>query len=162
MAAKKGEVEQNATYTVLLERRQKALELRKMGAATTQIAAALGVTPAVAHRDIQLALTDLRSEAAEDIRKLELERLDVVILSFWNRMRNGEARAAEVILKAMQRRAMYLGLDVPDGMQMATLEQNRPRIMIQEASAPALLAEARSVQPVETVPLDTEKVPSDG
>ena len=65
-------------------RRIKALELRKSGATYAAIANALGVSRTQAFDDIQrslLELNQLEKTTVEELRRLELERLDMATLA---------------------------------------------------------------------------------
>jgi hypothetical protein len=98
------------------QRRGKALDLRKQGQTYAQIAAALGVSESRAHQVVTEELRRLhaeRSEAAGEVLRLELERLDVLQASVWPKAKAGEPTAVERVLNIMARRAKLLGLDAP-------------------------------------------------
>lgn len=57
------------------------------------------------------ALRKLIQEPGEEVLRLELERLDTIIRSLMPFVLKGSPRHAEVVLKTMDRRALYLGLD---------------------------------------------------
>jgi len=100
-----------------VERQVAALNLRKAGVDYRRIAAELGYSgPSSAHYAVKTALKKTRQEAADEVRHLELERLDVMLNSLWPSITEGKRaapRAAEVALKVMDRRAALLGLDAP-------------------------------------------------
>lgn len=99
-----------------VERRLKAIELRKAGATYQVIGDQLGVTRQAAHKMVKELLEEWGSttrEEAENIRALELERLDRMQMGLWNSAIAGDAKAVETVLKVMDRRARYLGLDIP-------------------------------------------------
>lgn len=58
------------------ERASKALALRREGASYSQIAQELRVSTTTAFDDVDKALKEITREPAEDVLKLELERLD--------------------------------------------------------------------------------------
>lgn len=98
------------------ERRVNALNLRKSGASFRQIGDQLGVDAATAYRDVQRALADLakeQRESAEQLRQLELERLDALQIALWVQARQGNQGAVDRVLRIMERRARLLGLDAP-------------------------------------------------
>ena len=101
---------------VAAERAEKALELRKSGATYERIGNALGVSTSTAQR---LAVDALRlviergMEGADELRQLEVERLDAMLLSVWRSVRNGHLGAIDRCIKIMERRARLLGLDAP-------------------------------------------------
>lgn len=109
---------------VAREREEQALELRKAGASYTDIGKRLGITRPAAYRAVVRALQKLNDKMAETgpvVRRLELERLDRLLLIAWRRLSqsNGEDDAAlRHILAIMDRRAKYLGLDAPTRIEL--------------------------------------------
>src|SRR6266542_3648245 len=64
-------------------RRQQALDLRKAGASYRAIGAQLNISEAQAHRDVKAALArlaELELESADELRTMELDRLDALTL----------------------------------------------------------------------------------
>lgn len=53
------------------------------------------------------------AETIEDVRQLELERLNTMLTGLWTRARDGDAAAIDRVIKIQQRRAELLGLDAP-------------------------------------------------
>jgi hypothetical protein len=110
------------------ERREHVLRLRRGGASYPEIARAMerqfkgrlpnGWDQRYAYKDVKRELEKLRTEindAAEDVRQLELERLDNLLKSLWeDAYVHGDYKAVDRVLKIMDRRARYLGLDAPD------------------------------------------------
>lgn len=94
-----------------------ALELRKQGHTFQYIADQLGYAhPSGARHAVMAGLRKIIQEPADELRKLELERLDVMLNSLWPAILRADAytpRAVEVALKVMDRRAALLGLDAP-------------------------------------------------
>ena len=70
------------------------------------------------------------AERAEQVRHLELARLDALGAALWPKVLDGELAACAVYLKAMERRAKLLGLDdrVPgsEGLELSRPLQNIP------------------------------------
>jgi hypothetical protein len=56
-------------------------------------------------------LTKICTEKAEEVRRLELERLDAMLAGIWSRAARGEEAAIDRVLKIQARRAALLGLD---------------------------------------------------
>lgn len=100
-----------------MERQRRALELRKAGHTFQEIADQLGWKgPQGAHNAVMSALKKTLQEPADELRTLELERLDTMLNALWPAILRGDRgspRAAEVALKIMDRRAALLGLDAP-------------------------------------------------
>jgi hypothetical protein len=120
------------------ERRAKALALRKSGLTYRQIANAIGVTEGRAWQIVTGELARLAkqsAESADQIRTLELARLDQAltrVLPILNDATDdppehkGRSRremtllAVDRLIKIMDRRAKYLGLDsAPEGDDLA-------------------------------------------
>jgi len=104
------------------------LELRKGGATYAMIGADLGVSEARAHQIVNDALTATVAEPTEQVRKLEIERIDHMLSVVWPTATNAmsevttvDASLLEMILKAqagvlklMERRAKLTGLNAPE------------------------------------------------
>jgi hypothetical protein len=95
------------------ERRRQALDLRKRGLTYPQIAKAMSVSLGTAHKLVQTAISDIPKELAEDVRLLELERLDRMLAGMWPKAIAGDPKAVAAAVKIMDRRAKYLGIDAP-------------------------------------------------
>lgn len=106
----------SAEKAAILERQIKALELRKAGYSFRAIGKRLGVTHVQAYRDVNNELKELGSRIqhdADELRQLELERLDTIHRALRREVLDGNPAAANATLKTMERRAKLLGLDKP-------------------------------------------------
>lgn len=96
-----------------------ALDLRREGKNYRQIAQEMGAkggpsSHSRAHELVIEALADLREkcrEAAADIRDLEIQRCDAMIEALWPKI--NRPRVVDSILRIMDRKARFLGLDAP-------------------------------------------------
>lgn len=79
-------------------------------------------TESGAYRAYQRALKRHPAPDATEQRVLENQRLDRLMLTYWQRAMNGEREAGEFILKAMKRRAEMNGLDAPAEVQLGATE----------------------------------------
>jgi len=98
------------------EREVEALNLRKSGATYDQIGKALGITTQGAYKAIIRSLKRLNeqnSESSEELRRLEIERLDRMLVAIWPQVLNGNQGAVDRAIKISERRAKLLGLDAP-------------------------------------------------
>ncbi len=94
------------------ERMNQALSLRKAGASLDQVATACGyASKSGAHKAIRRALSELPRENAEELRALELARLDELLMSYWQRAKK-DVNAAHLVLKIAAQRAQLLGLNI--------------------------------------------------
>lgn len=97
-----------------IDNQLKALELRKAGVSYQRIADTLGYKSASgAHKAVQTALKKTLQEPADDLRKLELERLDSAAAAIYPSVKQGQYGAIDRWIKIMERRAKLLGLDAP-------------------------------------------------
>jgi len=96
------------------DRHRQALELRKAGVSYAVIAERLGYRgPSGAHAAVGVALKKTLQEPADELRQLEVERLDAMLLSIWPQVKQGNQGAIDRALRIMERRAKLLGLDAP-------------------------------------------------
>lgn len=98
-------------------RRIEALELRKTGMAFQRIAEKLGISVGQAHGDVMAALKTLAEKqnvTADECRTLEIARLDAMLEKMWTLVDKSDQGAVDRILRIMERRARYLGLDAPE------------------------------------------------
>jgi transposase-like protein len=109
----KGKTRTGKNDQAIAEKRRQALELRKAGYGFDDIARALGyVNAGGAYKAVQQALKDTYREPADEVRKLELERIDRLTRAIWTRAVGGDGESIDRVLRLMQRRAKYLGLDL--------------------------------------------------
>jgi Homeodomain-like domain-containing protein len=98
------------------EHRLAALRLRKEGFTYQAIGDRIGISRQRAHQLVTDELTKLRTEtpeAAEQVRQLELERLDAMLRILAPQVKRGDIPAMQMVLRIMERRAKLLGLDAP-------------------------------------------------
>jgi hypothetical protein len=94
-------------------RRRDALLLRQAGAGYDEIARLLHCSRTTARHHVTRALKDARRDPAEQLLRLELDRLDRLQLSVWQKALAGDVEAMDRVLLVMGRRAKLLGLDAP-------------------------------------------------
>ena len=99
------------------ERRAKALSLRIAGASYQQIAEALGCSVGAAHKYVKTELERLdriAKERAEELRRLQLERLAELLISVWPKAKRGDLQAIDRALKLMQEISKLTGIAAPE------------------------------------------------
>lgn len=94
--------------------------MRLAGASYQQIADQFGIDVSNAYRTIERALKETRQQPADEVRKMELERLDRIMLAHWKRALEGDPKSSATVMSIMERRARMLGLDAP----VKTVNQN--------------------------------------
>lgn len=97
-----------------IERDRQVLELRRGGATWDQIAQVVGFSnPGSAHKSYQRAMKLTLQQPADELRNAEVDRLDRLQRAFWNDALEGNVRAADLILRIIDKRAKILGLEAP-------------------------------------------------
>jgi hypothetical protein len=99
---------------LVADRQAEALRLRRAGYTYEQIARELGYRSVNGPWSaIKAALARMVREPAEDLRRLELARLDRLMLAVWDKAIAGDGEAIDRCLRIMRRRSELLGLDAP-------------------------------------------------
>ena len=97
-----------------LRRETKVMELRAQGWTWQRIADEVGYASASAAKTaFDNAIKRTMQPVADEVRTLELERLDRFLSYLWDKIEQGDPVAIDKGLKIMDRRAKYLGLDAP-------------------------------------------------
>lgn len=115
---------------VLLDARRRGLSWRE----AAKVAGYRSVGAAFAAG--QEAIADIPREAADEIRTIELSRLDEIVRANWPQMMLGDADASNVILRAIDRRARMLGLDLAEPPQGVTLDVRIQALLIELIAMP--------------------------
>ena len=96
------------------EKQRLALELRKTGATFETIAKQLGYAGRQgAEKAVAAALRRITEKPAQELKKLDIERLDGYLLALSTRIKVGDTFAINTALAVLGRRAKLLGLDMP-------------------------------------------------
>ena len=104
------------SMTLAKQRERDALELRTRGCTYDQISKALGMSLSGAADAVRRALEALKSETqekAEEVRDLELRRLDKMLQIAEAAAEGGDLAAIDRVIRIQERRSKYLGLDAP-------------------------------------------------
>lgn len=110
-----GESPTSARRIMWAQQRARALEMRLGGASLQSIVVALGYANRTSvARALRLEMGRFSHPQAEELRELELGRLDAMLSAIWERCRNGELDAIDRALKiSSHRRSLVPGLEVP-------------------------------------------------
>jgi len=95
------------------EKQEKALKLRIEGNSYRAIAKKMGCSRTQAHTYVVEALKESTSRIAknaDDLRDLELERLDTLIKGLYPKAKKGDPQAVDKILKVMDQRQKLTGI----------------------------------------------------
>jgi len=102
-----------------VKRDSKVFELRVQGFTFEQIAKEVGFSgPSGAWQAYQRIKEQMIFEPLEELRQLELMRLDAVQHALWDRAVNGDLPAANCVLKIMDQRAKLMGLYKPEKVEV--------------------------------------------
>lgn len=102
--------------TAAAERAKQAVNLRIAGATFAQIGERIGVSTQAAHKMVVKHLDETRrltAESAEQLRDMELKRLDAMQAALWPDAMRGDEQKVDRVIRIMGRRAALLGLDAP-------------------------------------------------
>jgi predicted DNA-binding protein (UPF0251 family) len=102
-----------------------ALRLRSLGWTFQRIADHVGVTKATAYNRVQRALAAIPAEAVDEFRRLEMERLDIILNVAMDKALSGDKGAlfaVDRVISIMDRRAKLMGLDAPTKHEVLTLD----------------------------------------
>jgi len=105
------------------DRQLKAVELRRRGKSYRTIADELGVSVRTAFDDVWKHFSELdklATEELEQVRKLEVARLDRYLDALEPACEEGDAKAIATAIKVGERRAKLLGLDAPAKVEHTT------------------------------------------
>jgi hypothetical protein len=120
------------------QRVTRALEMRKRGVTYADIAAACGYnSPQAAAKAVRTELRRMPEEAREELRQIEMARLDALLAAVWPKAMVGDVAATRAALDVCERRARLLGLDAPtkvaqtdaQGRDMPAIEILRERLV---------------------------------
>lgn len=118
------------------EREARVLELRKAGATFDEIAQALDYRDkSGAKRAFDRAMRATIQQPADEIRFLEVERLDAMQKALWPKVTAGDTKAIGQCLNVMDRRARLLGLDAPTRQHVTVITRDATEQAIAELEA---------------------------
>jgi len=128
------------------ERAKQAFAMRIAGATYAQIGERLQVTTGAAHKMVRRVLDQTRqetAEAADELRRLEVERLDALTLLLWKQATGSKEPnhgAIDRLLRIMERRARLLGLDAPTRQELTGKDGGPVEVQDADAIRARLLA----------------------
>jgi hypothetical protein len=120
------------------EKMGQVMQLRKQGYTFAAISDTLGISVPYAHKLAKHAMMILIQEPAADLLTLELERLDALMLPAFQAAtqldENGQPifdkEASLVVLKIMERRAKYFGLDKPVKIETKAIQNKTVQVYL--------------------------------
>lgn len=130
--ARSNSAKKDAQRAELRKKWAEALDLRKMGYTHAAIGEEMGVSADTAWRYVQNALKDITVESAEEVRVLELQRYDELLMAHYGNALRGDTYATQQCLAIMSRIERLYGVEGPT-QQDAT---SRVRSMLERLIGP--------------------------
>ena len=130
------------------EKQAKALKLRLAGATFQEIADKVGYAGRQsAQKAVTKAMQDTIQEPADELRRLEMMRLDRLQLAVWPAAMRGDVKAVTAVLRIMVRRSNLLGLDAPRRLDIRHAVEEEARRLAQELGLDPdeIIAEAEGI-----------------
>ncbi len=119
-----------------VEKQRQALELRKAGLSYPKIADSLGYEgPSGAYQAVMSALDKTLREPAEEVRKLELDRIDHLQSLIWSRLLAGDDVAFDKFMRLSQHRCKIQGIYAPAKMALVNPNNEKESAFVQKALA---------------------------
>jgi hypothetical protein len=130
-------VDLDAERIAQAEKEARIIELRRTGATWELIAKLTGyANPSGAYKAYQRALGKIVQPKIDELRAVEVDRLDRLQFAIWERAKDGDIKAIDAVLRILDRRTRILGLDAPTKIQAeiitydgSILEEHTQRII---------------------------------
>lgn len=138
-----------ANRATTAEEQVRCYQLRLSGLSIRQIARATGLSVGTVSNRIQAEINARVLPLADEVRKMELDRLDGWLARLNAEIVAGKAvaRNVEVAVKVSERRAKLLGIDAPQQVEATVTEVTQEDValaeLVREARAAAAVAEAQ-------------------
>jgi hypothetical protein len=96
------------------QRQQHVLQLRLAGLSYPKIATTVNVSKSQVERDLIAAMQDIIREPAEQVFKMEMQRLDAMTTAHFVPACQGNIASTHALLRIMEHRAQLMGWNKPD------------------------------------------------
>jgi hypothetical protein len=164
VASTPGTSKRSAKRIRITQRQQQVLQARLAGWSYPRIATAVKVSKSQVERDITAAMADMIREPAEQVFKLEMERLDAMTTAHFVAACQGDIGHTHALLRIMEHRAHLMGWGKSDNMAAKlTISDGADRKLEVEFVLPggtrhALDASPSPQQPVQSVQMSQQPV----
>ena len=139
-----------------LDRELAVVELRREGKTWQQIAEVVNYATAMgAWKAYQRACQRTLQEPTDEARRIELDRLDALQRTYWEPAVEGNLRAADFVLRVIDRRARILGIDAPQKIQAEVVNYEGVGSIDAEVDRIARIIEAAELAERERAERDT-------
>ena len=134
------------------ERDRDWIELRRQGLLESEIASRYDVRQQTVSKAILKYVRNVPALAADDLRRLEAERLDALTAALAPAIAKGDPRSIEAAVRISERRAKLLGLDAPNTHRITGPGDGPVQIMSLLAHVPPMDVEMlRRIQELEPI-----------
>lgn len=125
------------------DEQHQCLDLKRKGMSVRAIADELKMSSSTVQARLKAAYAELVLPLAEEVRKLDLERIDAYLVRLEDRLEQGEdpIRVVPIALKALERRAKLTGADAPIQVDATVTETTQQDLELAE-----MLREAKAAQ----------------
>lgn len=107
------------------EKQRQALELRKAGATYQSIASSLNYADASgARRAVESAIQATIQEPAVEVKTLQIERLNHMLLTLWPKVQQGDERAIDTSLRVMDKIDRLMGTEAAQAIDINVNQTN--------------------------------------
>jgi hypothetical protein len=114
MGNQNGRPSGKAPNPAVVDKEQQVLMLRRQGYTWDAISQRVGYSSPSSSRDAFLRASNrLIRDDLDEVRQLEIDRLDIALSAIWNQIEDGDLMAINTMLKIMERRSKMLALDAP-------------------------------------------------
>lgn len=132
---------------MVAEEQIECYELRLKGLSFQAISTATGLSVGTVYNRVKSEIDARVLPLAEEVRKMELDRLDRYLVRLDEQIEAGRsvARNVEVAVKVSERRSKYLGVDAPEKVEAAVTQVPQDLALaelVRSAKASAAVAEA--------------------
>ena len=129
--------------------------LRLAGATLDQIAKQTGLSKGTVHTRISKEIAERVEPLAEEVRKMQLDRLDEWLMQLNKQVREGRqvARSIEVALRVEERRAKLMGVDAPERVDVSATVHEVTQADVELAE---MLREAQAANAVDEAALSPD------
>jgi hypothetical protein len=150
---KSGRGKSSATSIARAERDRDWIELRRQGLLESEIASRYEVRQQTVSKAILKYVRNLPAIAADDLRRIEAERLDALTAALAPAIAKGDPRSIEAAVRISERRAKLLGLDAPNTHRITGPGDGPVQIMSLLAQVPPMdvemLKRIQELEPIE-------------
>src|SRR6202022_3617223 len=134
------------------ERHREWIDLKRQGHTECEIARRSGVSQQAVSKAVLKYVRNLPALAADDLRRLEAERLDALSAALAPAIAKGDPRSIEAAVRISERRAKLLGLDAPNTHRITGPGDGPVQIMSLLAHVPPMDVEMpRRIQELEPI-----------